>query len=122
MRQFKRSQRLSGQMLKDISQLLEGELSELVPGMVTFTQVRLTDDLRYAKVYYSYLGNEEDKVRVGEYLMQERRRIRHEVGRLLHVRNIPELDFRFDPSIEEGIKIEKLLNEISNDDDDQQTS
>jgi ribosome-binding factor A len=56
MRQFKRSQRLSEQMLRDISLLLERELSEYARGLVTFTQVRLTDDLRYAKVYYSYLG------------------------------------------------------------------
>lgn len=112
MRQFKRSQRLGEQMRRDISSLLEIELSEYAPGLVTFTRVRLTDDLRYAKVFFSYLGEADERTRVQEYLMRERKRIRSEVGKLLHVRHIPELTFVFDPSVEEGIRIEKLLDEI----------
>ena len=105
-------------MLRDISLLLESELAELVPGMVTFTRVRLSDDLRYAKVYYSYLGDESHRSDVEEFFLRERRRIRGQIGRNLHMRNIPELDFKFDPSIEEGIRIEQLLNEIKKDGDD----
>ena len=112
MRQFKRSQRLGEQIHRDISALLERELAELGPGMVTFTRVKLSDDLRHARVYYSYLGTPDDRDRVGEYLSKERRRIGHLVGRNLRIRNIPELDFKFDPSVEEGIRIERLLNEI----------
>ena len=113
MRQFKRSQRLGEQILRDVSQLLESEMAETFPGMVTFTRVRLTDDLRNAKVYYSYLGAEENRAAVEEFLMRERRRIRAQVGKNLRVRNIPEFDFKFDPSIEEGVRIEQLLNQIS---------
>lgn len=99
-------------MLRDISQSMEQELSEQFPGMVTFTRVKLTDDLRYAKVYYSYLGDEARRPELEEYLLRERGRIRSLIGKNLRVRNIPELDFRYDPSIEEGIRIEQLLNEI----------
>jgi len=101
-------------MLRDISLLLEPELAEYARGLVTFTRVRLTDDLRYAKVYYSYLGPAEDRERVGEFFVRERKRIRGDVGRLMRVRNIPELTFVFDPSVEQGIRIEQLLNEIKN--------
>jgi ribosome-binding factor A len=112
MRQYKRSQRLSVQILRDISELLEPELPGVVPGLVTFTKVKLSDDLRYAKVYFSYLGEEANKERVTDYLNREKKRIRTDVGRKLRVRHIPEIEFRFDPSIEEGIRIEQLLNEI----------
>jgi ribosome-binding factor A len=101
-------------MLRDISQIMEQELAEQFPGMVTFTRVKLTDDLHYARVYYSYLGDGDTRPGLEEYLARERGRIRSLVGKNLRVRNIPELDFRFDPSIEEGIRIEQLLNEIKN--------
>jgi ribosome-binding factor A len=114
MKQFKRSERLGEQIHRDVSRLLESELAEYAPGLVTFTGVKLSDDLRYAKVYYSYLGREEDRLRIEEYLLRERRRIRTEIGHELHMRNIPEFTFTFDPSIEEGVRIEKLLNEIKN--------
>lgn len=80
--------------------------------MVTFTHVKLTDDLRYAKVYFSYLGKEEDRALVLEFLTRERRRIRSQIGRNLRVRHIPELDFKFDSSVEHGLRIEQLLDEI----------
>jgi len=122
-RQFKRSTRLSGQILRDISQILQTELSEKLPGLVTFTRVRMSDDLRYATVYYSFLGEETQREYVAGYLNRERKRIRHQVGSKLHIRHIPEFNFKFDPSVEEGLRIEKLLNQIkesSERDDDEQ--
>ena len=87
-------------------------MTDLGYGLVTFTRVRLTEDLRYAKVYYSFLGGDEEKEKVGDYLLQKSRQIRSRVGKQLHMRHIPELTFVFDPSIEEGIRIEQLFNEI----------
>jgi ribosome-binding factor A len=112
MKQYKRSSRVGEQVLRDISNLIGRDLSDEVPGMITFTHVRLTDDLRYATVYYSCLGQEEEQRQVAEFLEREKKRIRHLVGRNLSLRHIPEFVFKFDPSIEEGIKIERLLDEI----------
>ena len=112
MRQFKRSQRLGPQILRDISQLMDRELSEVSKGLLTFTRVKLSDDLRYATIYYSFLGEDEDRRRVEEHLARHIGRIRSQVGKALSVRVIPELTFKFDPSVEEGIRIEKLFDEI----------
>lgn len=112
MRQFKRSDRLAEQIRRDISTLLEEDMTDLGYGLVTFTRVRLTEDLRHAKVYYSFLGGEEEKTKVGNYLEQKTKQIRSRVGKQLHMRHIPELTFVFDPSVEEGIRIEQLFNEI----------
>jgi ribosome-binding factor A len=116
MKQYDRSTRLGEQILRDISELMDVELKEQLPGLVTFTFVKLTRDLRYATVYYSFLGSKKDRTRIDEYFQRERRRIRALVGRGLRLRHIPEFSFKFDPSIEEGMRIEQLLNEIKYDD------
>ena len=115
MRQFRRSTRLGEQMLRDISNVFDLEMAEHSPAMVTFTRVRLTDDLRYATVYYSVLGQDKERHLVAVYLEREKKRLRYMVGANLHIRHIPELTFKYDPSIEEGIRIEQLLNEIKRD-------
>lgn len=112
MKQYSRADRLNQQMLRDISALLEGDLAEGTSGMTTFTAVRLTKDLRVARVYYSYLGSDEGRRSVEEYLQREKRRIRSEVGRNMKIRHIPELEFVFDVSIERGARIEELLGRI----------
>jgi len=112
MRQFKRSTRVGEQILRDISALMQTEVSDQLPGMVTFTHVRVSDDLRYATVYYSVLGKDSDRETVAGYLAHEKKHIQHLIGRNLHIRRIPELTFKYDPSIEEGIRIQQLLDEI----------
>ncbi|UCC43198.1 MAG: 30S ribosome-binding factor RbfA [Candidatus Zixiibacteriota bacterium] len=116
MRQFKRADRLNQQILRDVSELLETELADVSPGMTTFTAVRLTKDLRIARVYYSFFGNEEDRTRVEAYLNSRRKRIRSRIGKNLNIRHVPELTFTYDASIERGVRIEELLNEIGRED------
>ena len=115
MKQYKRSTRIGEQILRDVSSLLERELAEKLSGLVTFTHVRVSSDLRYATIYYSVLGSGEQEERAAGYLERERKRIRHQIGQGLHLRNIPEITFKFDPSVKEGIRIERLLNEIKAD-------
>lgn len=112
MQQFQRSDRLAEQMRRDISEFLEQDLRDHVRGLVTFTGVRLTRDLQFATVLYSYLGAAEDKLHVENWLFQERGRVRSALARRLRMRHIPEINFAFDPSIEEGLRIEQLLNEV----------
>lgn len=114
MKQYKRSTRISELLLRDISTLFVGDLGDSAPSMITFTHVRVTDDLKYATFYYSCLGDESKRELTEHFLNKEKKHIRQEIGKNLHIRFIPEFRFKFDPSIEEGIKIEKLLNEIKN--------
>lgn len=111
-KQFNRSHRVGEQMLRDISAFFERELSDKIPGMITFTHVKLSADLQNATIYYSYLGRETDPDFAQTFLDREKKKIRHEVGRAMKLRRIPEFAFKFDPSVKEGIRIEQLLNEI----------
>ncbi len=112
MKQFKRSTRIGEQILRDISILMQNELSDQIPGMVTFTHVRVSDDLQHATAYYSVLGKATDREAVAGYFAHERKHLQHLIGRNLRLRRVPELTFKFDTSIEEGIRIEQLLDEI----------
>lgn len=107
------------QILRDISLLLDGPLKDAAGGLVTFTRVRLTSDLRNATVYYSFLGSDHDHQKVTAYLEREKGHIRSEIGHGLRVRYIPEFAFKFDPSIEDGIRMEKLFEQIRNERDQQ---
>lgn len=118
MKQFKRSDRLAEQIRRLVSTILEHELAELGLGMLTFTSVKMTDKLRQARVYYSFLGSEENRERLQGYLTAKRKRIRSQVGQELYIKHIPELEFMFDPSVEQGLRIEQLLNEIKDDSND----
>ena len=122
MKQYKRSTRLAEQLRRDLSQTWEHDYAEITPGMLSFTQVRLSDDLRYATVYYSHLGTQEQREKAEELLNREAGAIRKKVGKGMRVRRIPEFAFKFDPSIEEGIRIEKLLNQINRADETESTS
>lgn len=115
MKQYKRSIRLSEQLLRDISSFFLAELNDGAPALITFTHVKLTDDLKYATIYYSCLGTDEQAGSSQNYLNKHKKTIRQHIGRNLHTRFIPEFTFKFDTSIAEGIKIEKLLNEINED-------
>ena len=120
-RQFKRSKRVGSQMLRDIRNLMEQECASNLSAMVTFTDVELTDDLRYAKIYYSVLGDENNKKETSVYLNKNKGRIQFQLGRMLSIKVIPEISFEFDPSIERGMRIEQLLNEISNKDEQKES-
>jgi len=118
MRQFKRSRRVGSQMLRDVRELLEHECSSNLKAMVTFTDVEVTDDLRYATIYYSVLGGEKEKNDTARFLNRIIKDTQFKLGRMLNIKVIPEISFKFDPSIERGMRIEELLNQISKKDDE----
>lgn len=112
MKQFRRADRVGEEMRRIICSLLENDLADEYPGMVTFTHVSVSSDLCYATVYYSFLGSDEGQEKVDGFFARERKRIQHLVGRALQIRRIPELTFKYDTAIKEGMRIERLLNDI----------
>ncbi len=111
-------------MLRDIQLLLEHDTAAHLDSLVTFTDVEITKDLRFAKIFYSVLGDEKSKSKTSAYLDKIRNRVQAQLGRLLNIKYMPEISFQFDPSIEHGMKIEKLFDEIAdkrNDKDEENT-
>jgi ribosome-binding factor A len=80
---------------------------------ITITNVVLSRDLRYAKVYFTSLGHEEEKDEILEALTKASRRIQKDVAnRLKNMRYVPLLSFHFDLSIQKGNKMLSLLDKV----------
>lgn len=85
--------------------------------MLTVLRVDVSNDLSFVKVYISALeGIEEAKIAV-EGLKSAAGRVKGELGRRLHLRKTPEIKFIADDSVEHGMKIFKMLNDIKGGDD-----
>src|SRR5438445_12729680 len=99
-----------GEMIRmEVSQLLVCELKDPRIGLTTVTDVKMSPDLKQAKVYVSVLGGTEERHRTLQGLNSAASHIRHMIGARLRLRNTPELSFCYDPSIEYGAKIEELI-------------
>lgn len=90
-------------------------------GFLTITGAETSPDLRHAVVYYSVLGSEEEKSGTAAALKSATGRLQGVLGREARMKYTPKLEFRVDPSIEEGIRITQILQGLDtgdNGDDD----
>jgi len=112
MRTSRRSTRVGGQIREEISRAVQRVVKDPRIQGVTFTQVKLSKDLRYARVYYSVIGEDQrlEEARAG--LQSAKGVIRREVGRNLPLRYVPEIEFFFDDSLGYAEHIESLLRQI----------
>ncbi len=111
---YRRTGRISEEIKKVISDLLVKKLKDpRISSMTSVTGVEVTNDLRYAKVYISVLGNKKDKTRTIKGLERASGYIRKEIGAKIDLRYTPELRFYIDKSIENGIYMSKLIEKVN---------
>ena len=82
--------------------------------MISVTKVRVTPDLRYARVYVSMI-NSKNKKNTLAGLKKASGYIRSNIAKKINLRNTPELVFEFDETLEYGARIDSLINEITKD-------
>lgn len=108
----KRNSRLSGEMKKVIADIIRKDVKDpRISDLTSVTDVNVTDDLKFAKVYISVYGDIEQTL---EALRSAKGFIRREVGRNIKMRITPELIFVKDDSIEKGIYMSSLINKVIN--------
>ena len=111
---IERTARYSEEVKKVVSHLIQNDLKDpRIPMLTSITKVTVTKDLRYAKIYVSVFGNQEQKVKCIEGLKSAAGYIRHEVASKIKSYYTPEMIFEIDNSIEQGIHISKLIDEVS---------
>ena len=90
-------------------------------GFLTITGAETSPDLRHAVIYYSVLGTDQEKSDTAEALEHASSRIQRAIGSETRLRYTPKLDFRVDPSIDEGLRISRILADmaVKEDQDDQ---
>ncbi|QPJ62669.1 MAG: 30S ribosome-binding factor RbfA [Candidatus Nitronauta litoralis] len=109
---YKRSKRVQELLLEEISKLIQFELKDPRIGFATLTGVNLTDNLKFARVFVSIIGDETQKRDTLEGLQSARGFIRSWLGKNLNLRYVPELNFQLDETAENAQNISRLLNEI----------
>ena len=102
-------------MLSEI--LSRGQVHDPGIGFITLTRVQVTADLQIARVFYTSLGDPKARKETARALDRATGFFRRQVGaRLPHLRRVPELEFRFDESIANQERIERILQDIHRED------
>ncbi len=108
--------RLNSSLLETLAGLLGRRVRDPRVQGVTLTSVEVATDLAVAKVFYSTLQDDEHRRIAQKGLENVSGFLRGEIGRLLHIRNAPQLRFYYDASLAEGNRIETLLHKIHDED------
>lgn len=115
MKRNNRMTRVNDEITKELANIIRGELKDPRMGVMTSVlRVETTQDLKYCKIFISVLGNDEEKKEVMKGLKSASGYIRHLLAERINLRITPELMFRLDDSVEYGIKMSKLIEQISN--------
>ncbi|XXF76389.1 30S ribosome-binding factor RbfA [Myxococcaceae bacterium GXIMD 01537] len=108
-----RPERVGQEIQAALGQILtRGELRDPRIGFITITGVKVSPDLRVARVYYSMLGDEKERSETQKGLDAAKGWLRREVTAAVQLRVSPEIFFSFDASVGEGDKIDRLLREV----------
>jgi len=107
----RRPERLAEQIREEVSLIIAGEVEDPRVGFATVTDVKLSADLRHAKVYVSVIGTENEVKGSLVALRHASGFIRHQLGAVLRMRHTPELHFAHDDAELRAARIEELLSE-----------
>ena len=106
--------------MRRVDESIREVLSEAIPtlkdpriGFVTVTGVKTTTDLKQAKVWLSVMGSEQERAATLSALDGAAGVLQAQVNQQLHLRRTPQLVFKYDPSVERGVRISKLIDELA---------
>jgi ribosome-binding factor A len=107
-----RASRVGDQIQAELASLLRREVHDPGIGFMTITRVKLSPDLQQARVYYTSIGDDKAKRESARALDRATPFLRRQVGQRLRLKRVPELTFFYDESIEQGDRIERILQEL----------
>ena len=105
--------RLNHNIIKEVSYILMEEVKDEDIKFVTITDCKTTNDLSYAKIYFTVLDDSKKETTL-KALENAKGFIRKELSDRIEVRHTPELEFVYDESIEYGKRIEEKIKELNN--------
>jgi ribosome-binding factor A len=112
MSQGSRPDRVADQIRSEVASMLARDVHDPGVGFVTITRVQVTPDLQHARIHYTALGDEKARANTAKALGRASAFLRRQIGSRLRLRRVPEIEFRYDESIEGQDRIEQLLNNI----------
>lgn len=112
-KRYQRTDRVSELVSREISLIIDRELRDTRIGMVTVTGVEISKDLRSARVFVSVLGGDDETRLSLEALNNASTFIRARLGERITIRHLPKLTFYFDSSTVEGMKMDRILDNLN---------
>jgi ribosome-binding factor A len=114
--QGRRIDRIEEQLRIELSEIIEREIQDPRIGLTTVTAVKVSPDLRHARIFVTVLGDDAQRKKSLQGLRSAASFVRRSLSkRLHHLRRIPELSFDYDEAVEKGMRIEELLDQIKHD-------
>ena len=107
-----KQERLEKIIEREIGTLILSQVKDERLKYVTITKVTLTNDLSIATVYYTVLGNDVQREATTNKLLEAKGFIRTALSKVLEIRKVPELRFKYDDSFEYGKKIDDILKDL----------
>ncbi len=114
MRTYRRQDQLGEVISHELSDLMRTRMKDPRLGFASITGVELSADLRHAKVFVSVMGDEQEQRASMRALGSATGFLRHELAQRLSIRHVPDIEFRLDTSIEQGVHVLDLINQVSN--------
>ena len=106
--------RINGEVMRELSNIIRGEIKDpRIHPMTSVVSVEVTPDLKQCKAYISVLGDEEAQKSTLEGLRSAEGFIRRQLASTINLRNTPEITFIMDQSIEYGVNMSKLIDELT---------
>lgn len=117
-REFSRTNRIGQLVMRELAQMIQHEVSDPRVGLVTVSHVDVTPDMKYAKVYVTRLNGVDSEQDIEECLQGLQRAagfLRRNLAGRVELRNIPELRFQYDTSLEHGFNMDELIAKANKD-------
>ena len=111
-----REEKVNTELKRELSVLIREIKDPRVPMMISVMKTEVTKDMKFAKIYVSVMGNDEEKKNALKGLKSATSFLRREISRRLNLRITPELNFVIDDSIEYGNHILDVINKINSED------
>ena len=106
--------RMNGEVQRELSKIISRDIKDpRIHPMTSVVSVDVTPDLKFAKVFVSVLGNDEEKEETMKGLNSAVGYIRRELAHSINLRNTPEITFILDDSIEYGVNMSKKIDELN---------
>lgn len=110
-----RQEKLEALLKQEIAEILRKEFGDPRLGFVTITDADVSPDMSHAKVFISILGSEEQKTEGLKLLKHAQSYVRQLLSKRISLRTVPMIDFRLDSSVDQGMKITELLEQVKED-------
>ena len=108
-----RTRRVAELIRRALASIIRNLLPDRGLELLSITATEITRDLKKATVFVTILGGEEDQERATAILNEESSALRRELSRTLNLRHTPQIEFRYDFSVERGVRLARLIDDLS---------